>query len=281
MSPRLVKSAGKLLDNSNFQFIKSLEDNHLAQSQQKPAVRKQRLVSAGFGSGAPGGGSDNWRSRPTQPGVRNRADNYDSDDNLGYKSRDIQRSAIQRSKSPSAYLVRDPPVHAVMKSVTSSNTRRDIVTRNPGSHSELETGHGQVIPREHEVVLRKAFNIPSKHNHRYENVIAKDKPRVANSYSASAVKPRQVDKPSVARFYSPVSRMVTCQRCDRQVYQAEQVKAAGATWHKTCFLCMNCDRRLDSNSLCERGGQIFCNNCYHKNYGPRGIGFGIGVNFQT
>ena len=33
--------------------------------------------------------------------------------------------------------------------------------------------------------------------------------------------------------------------------------------------------------LCERGGEIFCNNCYHKNFGPRGIGFGIGVNFQT
>ena len=33
--------------------------------------------------------------------------------------------------------------------------------------------------------------------------------------------------------------------------------------------------------LCERGGQIFCNNCYHKNFGPRGIGYGIGANFQT
>ena len=83
------------------------------------------------------------------------------------------------------------------------------------------------------------------------------------------------------------------------------MRGAGKAWHKTCFTCTLCNKRVDSSNLCERDGDIFCkgirntkNNvlinyifislshdlhrsvfnflaCYGKNFGPKGFGFGL------
>lgn len=66
-----------------------------------------------------------------------------------------------------------------------------------------------------------------------------------------------------------------------------QVIGAGRSWHKTCFTCTACKRSLDSSTLQVRSkeqsnkillahkqdkdGQLFCNACYKKNFGPKGF----------
>ncbi|KAK0396801.1 hypothetical protein QR680_001863 [Steinernema hermaphroditum] len=66
-----------------------------------------------------------------------------------------------------------------------------------------------------------------------------------------------------------------CPKCEKTVYDAEKVSAAGNVWHKnTCFTCTVCSKRLESRSLCERKGQLFCNVCYGKQFGPRIYGHG-------
>ncbi|TMS36418.1 hypothetical protein L596_003586 [Steinernema carpocapsae] len=66
-----------------------------------------------------------------------------------------------------------------------------------------------------------------------------------------------------------------CPKCEKTVYEAEKISAAGQTWHKnTCFTCLTCEKRLESRSLCERKGQLFCNVCYGKQFGPRIYGHG-------
>jgi len=70
----------------------------------------------------------------------------------------------------------------------------------------------------------------------------------------------------------------TCPRCDKSVFIAEMMRAAGQTFHKSCFTCALCNKRVDSSMLCEREGEIFCRNCYGKNFGPKGVGFGITAN---
>ena len=70
----------------------------------------------------------------------------------------------------------------------------------------------------------------------------------------------------------------TCPRCDKSVFIAEMMRAAGQTFHKSCFTCALCNKRVDSSMLCEREGEIFCRNCYGKNFGPKGVGFGINAN---
>ena len=55
------------------------------------------------------------------------------------------------------------------------------------------------------------------------------------------------------------------------------MRAAGKAWHKSCFTCNLCNKRVDSSMLCERGGEIYCKSCYGRNFGPKGVGFGIGA----
>jgi cysteine/glycine-rich protein len=59
------------------------------------------------------------------------------------------------------------------------------------------------------------------------------------------------------------------------------MRAGGQTFHKGCFTCHLCNKRVDSSMLCEREGEIFCKNCYGKNYGPKGVGFGITANIES
>ena len=62
-----------------------------------------------------------------------------------------------------------------------------------------------------------------------------------------------------------------------QVFIAELMRGAGKAWHKGCFTCNLCTKRLDSSMLCEREGEIYCKACYGKNFGPSGFGFGMGT----
>lgn len=54
-----------------------------------------------------------------------------------------------------------------------------------------------------------------------------------------------------------------------------QVKGAGKSWHKRCFVCSECNKSLDSTNVEIRGpdgeGVLYCSPCYKKNFGPKGI----------
>jgi len=66
-----------------------------------------------------------------------------------------------------------------------------------------------------------------------------------------------------------------CPVCDRAVYFAEQVKASGRVWHKTCLRCTNCAQLLDSTRLTEKDGDPLCRSCYSKLHGPQGSGYAL------
>jgi len=68
-----------------------------------------------------------------------------------------------------------------------------------------------------------------------------------------------------------------CPRCNDRVYHAEEALAIGQSWHQKCFNCKTCRRKLDSGSLCDKDGEIYCKACYGKAFGPKGYGFGGGA----
>jgi len=68
-----------------------------------------------------------------------------------------------------------------------------------------------------------------------------------------------------------------CPKCSKSVYAAEEMLAAGAKWHKQCFTCGLCKKRLDSTNAAEHGGELFCKQCYGRKFGPKGYGFGGGA----
>jgi len=48
-----------------------------------------------------------------------------------------------------------------------------------------------------------------------------------------------------------------------------QVLGAGASWHKLCFTCKQCNKSVESTTLNEHAGEIYCKGCYSKNFGPK------------
>uniref|UniRef100_A0A336MTA1 CSON005688 protein n=1 Tax=Culicoides sonorensis TaxID=179676 RepID=A0A336MTA1_CULSO len=69
-----------------------------------------------------------------------------------------------------------------------------------------------------------------------------------------------------------------CPRCGFAVYAAEQMISKGQVWHKRCFHCADCNKSLDSTNLCDGpNGDIYCRGCYGRNFGPKGVGFGMGA----
>ncbi|XP_030225263.1 cysteine and glycine-rich protein 1 isoform X8 [Gadus morhua] len=69
-----------------------------------------------------------------------------------------------------------------------------------------------------------------------------------------------------------------CPRCSKAVYAAEKVIGAGSAWHKNgCFRCALCGKGLESTTLADKDGEIYCKACYAKNFGPKGFGYGLGA----
>jgi len=215
------KSAGRILDNPNFRFIKSIEERNLTTSAN--IILKQNVYKS---AGKPEGRASNNHFY---------GDSVNSDNNF----------PIAKDK--------------FLKS-------REV--------SPVSTPREQWLMKDPQPVLRRAFNFPGRGS-REASAAFKDlndnNPK-RSTWTSVQTSVRET------RFFR---KLEICNKCKKQVYQAEMCKGAGAVWHKNCFLCDICGRRLDSSRLCERGDKIFCNSCYHKNFGPRGIGYGIGANFQT
>ncbi|CAH0560233.1 unnamed protein product [Brassicogethes aeneus] len=73
-----------------------------------------------------------------------------------------------------------------------------------------------------------------------------------------------------------------CRRCGYSVFAAEQMISKAAIWHKRCFSCADCNRSLDSTNANDApNGEIYCRGCYGRNFGPRGVGFGMGAGTLT
>ncbi|KAM8876814.1 cysteine and glycine-rich protein 3 [Synchiropus picturatus] len=65
-----------------------------------------------------------------------------------------------------------------------------------------------------------------------------------------------------------------CPRCSKAVYAAEKVMGGGKSWHKTCFRCAMCGKSLESTTVTDKDGEIYCKVCYAKHFGPKGFGLG-------
>ena len=63
-------------------------------------------------------------------------------------------------------------------------------------------------------------------------------------------------------------------RCNKSVYQAEEVRGASSVWHRRCFRCLTCGRGLDSTTMQDHQGEIYCQSCHQRQFGMKGIGYG-------
>ncbi|CAG5849209.1 unnamed protein product [Menidia menidia] len=81
-------------------------------------------------------------------------------------------------------------------------------------------------------------------------------------------------KPNANKFSQKFGGADRCPRCSKAVYAAEKVMGAGKHWHKTCFRCALCGKSLESTTVTDKDGELYCKVCYAKNFGPKGFGLG-------
>jgi len=61
-----------------------------------------------------------------------------------------------------------------------------------------------------------------------------------------------------------------CPRCDGKVFEAEKCPTKVGPFHKNCFSCIDCNRKLDSMTCCEGpDGEIYCKSCYSYFFGSK------------
>mmetsp|Transcript_4421 Transcript_4421/g.5127 ORF Transcript_4421/g.5127 Transcript_4421/m.5127 type:complete len:251 (-) Transcript_4421:248-1000(-) len=63
----------------------------------------------------------------------------------------------------------------------------------------------------------------------------------------------------------------SCRVCSKRVYFAEQVKSYGHFYHKTCFQCDSCTRRLNPGEHLSRKDKPYCRTCHTELFGPTGF----------
>ena len=178
-----------------------------------------------------------------------------------------------RCKVPVSFKYLTPPTKSPTETSKSSNPQSEKTSSTPS----CDTPTNQEPRR----VLRKAFNTPSAFQSSSSKTgsMTPVQSILINNNHVTKIKSGASDlqSPILTRSSSPVlnfnKSFDLCHKCHKQVsltcyndvditnllqvYQAERIRAAGGTWHVSCFTCRACSRRLDSGRLCERAGQVY------------------------
>ncbi|KAI9292240.1 hypothetical protein K502DRAFT_344070 [Neoconidiobolus thromboides FSU 785] len=94
-------------------------------------------------------------------------------------------------------------------------------------------------------------------------------------------------KPSIfARNPSPVAKRFivksdTCVKCNKNVYMNEMLTVGNKKYHLDCSRCFKCNKRIENSNLNEHNNEIFCKQCYSREFGPKGYGYANGAAFLT
>jgi len=63
---------------------------------------------------------------------------------------------------------------------------------------------------------------------------------------------------------------LTCPRCGGKVFEAERMVTRVGSYHKPCFSCIDCNKKLDSMTCCEGpDNEIYCKSCYSLEFGAK------------
>ncbi|KAG7226783.1 hypothetical protein INR49_014132 [Caranx melampygus] len=69
---------------------------------------------------------------------------------------------------------------------------------------------------------------------------------------------RPTNNPNPSKFAQKAGGSDACPRCGKTVYAAEKVIGGGNSWHKGCFRCAICGKGLESTTVADRDGEIYC-----------------------
>jgi len=62
----------------------------------------------------------------------------------------------------------------------------------------------------------------------------------------------------------------TCPRCFGKVFEAERMVTRVGNFHRNCFSCIECNKKLDSTTCCEGpDAEVYCQSCYSFEFGTK------------
>uniref|UniRef100_A0A8B9GVB2 Cysteine and glycine-rich protein 1 n=1 Tax=Astyanax mexicanus TaxID=7994 RepID=A0A8B9GVB2_ASTMX len=70
--------------------------------------------------------------------------------------------------------------------------------------------------------------------------------------------PRPSSDSNPSKFSQKFGSTDRCPRCSKAVYAAEKIMGAGKPWHKTCFRCLLCGKSLESTTVTDKDGELYC-----------------------
>ncbi len=79
----------------------------------------------------------------------------------------------------------------------------------------------------------------------------------------------QVERRAISKIDYAINTSEKCAKCNKTVYAQEEIKALNKKFHKACFRCHDCKSTLQTNRLAEHGQDVYCQNCYDRNFGSR------------
>uniref|UniRef100_A0A7S4L8V2 LIM zinc-binding domain-containing protein n=1 Tax=Paramoeba aestuarina TaxID=180227 RepID=A0A7S4L8V2_9EUKA len=78
-----------------------------------------------------------------------------------------------------------------------------------------------------------------------------------------AASPRRSPSPRASpKGFSQESGSNKCVHCGKTVYPLEKVAAGKHNYHKNCFKCHDCEKKLDAKKFCTVQDRVFCKDCY-------------------
>uniref|UniRef100_A0A7S3LJN8 LIM zinc-binding domain-containing protein n=1 Tax=Aplanochytrium stocchinoi TaxID=215587 RepID=A0A7S3LJN8_9STRA len=84
-----------------------------------------------------------------------------------------------------------------------------------------------------------------------------------------SIKRDLITKPVV--LSSSLDHLDSCRKCTKPVYFAEKIKRFNHVYHKWCFKCESCDRRINQGENLDRNHNPYCRPCYYKFFAPHGF----------
>ncbi|XP_043961323.1 LIM domain-containing protein isoform X3 [Gambusia affinis] len=88
-------------------------------------------------------------------------------------------------------------------------------------------------------------------------VAKKESPNRPSKVEKDQAQPRDSGKWSILTKFQPTSREM-CSACQKPVYQMEKVTADKYIFHKTCFCCKQCKKKLSMQTYTPLNGEFYC-----------------------
>jgi len=138
---------------------------------------------------------------------------------------------------------------------------------------------GETLTEDRSVLVEAKLEDVNKSKSKFERIAADVEAEDAAPVPSRTTR-KSVPKQGLPAALAPKGKFgggTKCVRCNKTVYDAEKTNGPNGAYHNACFTCLSCGKTLSAITLADKDGEIYCQACYGREFGPKGYGFGVGA----